>query len=350
LKKIDVLILGDFPPATHTGISMVNALVRDILNEQGRAVHIIDESAWVYKGIKRALHYLLGSHFSLLKFLLSYRTKYVYLNIPLSAAGQVRLFLTCLWVKLFSPHSAIIGHIHRGDIFYWAAKSLFNRFIFRLNLSFFRQVVVLSKKFEADLSSIFPKTNTVVIPNTSLLEGMGTRETFIYKNRFICISNFIRTKGVGDLIDAFADERLRQYHLKVFGNVYDLGFYEELKKTKTSNVELIPNPDRKSLLKWLSDTDCLILPSWNEGQPLVILEAMSLGVPAIATNVGDIPNMLGANYPFLFVPQNREMLKKKIIHFSEYNDKQGLSKELLSRYSSNYSRKLFENNIKQLFR
>lgn len=350
MKKIDVLILGDFPPATHTGISMVNALVRDILIAANKSVYIIDESAWKYKGIKRTIRYVAESHFQLIRLLLVSKVKYVYLNMPLSVAGQLRLFLSCLWVKLFSSHSYIIGHIHRGDIDDWTAKRLFNRLIFRSNLYFFTKIVVLSKKFEADLLSFFPKTNTVVIPNTSLLEGIGKRQTFIYKNRFICISNFIRTKGLGDLVNAFADKRLIKYQLKVVGNIYDRKFYDGLKKIKTANVEFITNSDRDSIFMLLSDSDCLILPSWNEGQPLVILEAMSLGIPIIATNVGDIPNMLGANYPFLFVPQDREMLKQKIVHFSEHNDKMGLSKELLNKYYSNYSRKIFENNITQLFR
>lgn len=42
--------------------------------------------------------------------------------------------------------------------------------------------------------------------------------------------------------------------------------------------------------------DCLILPSYAEGLPNVLLEAMSQGVPCVATRVGGIPSLLRHNY------------------------------------------------------
>lgn len=49
-------------------------------------------------------------------------------------------------------------------------------------------------------------------------------------------------------------------------------------------------------------SDCLVLPSAAEGVPLVILEAMSAGVPAVATAVGGVPGLLDESCGILVDP------------------------------------------------
>ncbi len=349
LKKVDVLIVGDFPPNTHTGISMVNALVRDILSGYGNIVKIIDESAWSHKGLKRVFHYLVGSHLRLLLFLFKNRVKYVYLNIPLSFAGELRLLATCLICRIFSFNSLLVGHIHRGDIYDFAKRSLFNRLVFRLNMLMFNLVLVLSKRFEDDIKVLSRNIRIRVIPNTSLVEGLHGERDKKYKHRYVCISNIIKTKGLGDLVKAFTDIRLQNLELIIIGNIYEDRFYRELIASKSMNVTLYTNPERDQITRALVETDCLLLPSWNEGQPLVVLEAMSLGIPVIATTVGDIPNMLGEDYPFLTEPHNVDMLVSKILEFDSLSNKEDLGNRLLSYYHSRYSYEIFTNNILSIF-
>jgi len=349
LSKFDVLIVGDFPPSTHTGISMVNALVRNILAKQGKSVCTIDESAWMHKGFKRVTHYVFGSHFQLIAFLLKSKSDYVYLNIPLSFAGQLRLLSTCFLVRILSNHTKLIGHIHRGDIHDYAYRFLFNRLLLKVNLSFFNRVAVLSRKFEDELLAVKGTINTMVIPNTSLIEAMYEVVSKPYNREFVCISNIIETKGLGDLVLAFSDPMLKDFSLKIVGNIYEPVFYQKLKELAGVNVEFITNASRDDVTNILKESDCLILPSWNEGQPLVILEAMSLGISVIASAVGDIPNMLGNDYPFLYQPRNINMLVERIITFDRFERKEELGNRIHSLYLSRYSNEVFEQNVIKLF-
>jgi glycosyltransferase involved in cell wall biosynthesis len=67
----------------------------------------------------------------------------------------------------------------------------------------------------------------------------------------------------------------------------------------------------------IKNADVFILPSYREGLPVSILEAMSAGLPIVSTNVGGIPNIIkdGIN-GFLFKPGDLEAITDRIIKLS----------------------------------
>lgn len=61
---------------------------------------------------------------------------------------------------------------------------------------------------------------------------------------------------------------------------------------------------------WLSSLDLYIQPSYTEGLPRALIEAMSVGLPAVASDVGGIPELLSKDA--LIRPYDSEALSKKI--------------------------------------
>jgi glycosyltransferase involved in cell wall biosynthesis len=53
-------------------------------------------------------------------------------------------------------------------------------------------------------------------------------------------------------------------------------------------------PAGEAVLDWLARLDCYIQPSLTEGLPRSVIEAMSRGLPCLATSVGEIPELLDA--------------------------------------------------------
>jgi teichuronic acid biosynthesis glycosyltransferase TuaC len=51
----------------------------------------------------------------------------------------------------------------------------------------------------------------------------------------------------------------------------------------------------EEVVRYMSAADVLVLPSYSEGLPTVLVEAGSLGLPVIASAVGGIPELLGAD-------------------------------------------------------
>jgi len=52
----------------------------------------------------------------------------------------------------------------------------------------------------------------------------------------------------------------------------------------------------------IMNAQALVLPSYNEAQPMAILEAMAAGLAVVATNVGDVPSVVRDGVDGLIVP------------------------------------------------
>jgi glycosyltransferase involved in cell wall biosynthesis len=59
--------------------------------------------------------------------------------------------------------------------------------------------------------------------------------------------------------------------------------------------------------------DVLVLTSLSEAQPLVILEGVAAGVPAIATRVGDVPDLLSGDTRLIATPKDAEGIASRIV-------------------------------------
>jgi glycosyltransferase involved in cell wall biosynthesis len=80
----------------------------------------------------------------------------------------------------------------------------------------------------------------------------------------------------------------------------------------------VPNASR-----FLRAFDVLVLSSRSEGTPIVALEAMTLGVPLIATRVGGVPHLLGSGSALLVQPESPEELGQAIV--AVLDDSEGAS-------------------------
>ena len=100
---------------------------------------------------------------------------------------------------------------------------------------------------------------------------------------------------------------------------------------RTNNLE-----DFVIFLGWLNneqkeklfyDIDVLVLPSWYEGFPNSIVEAMSSGISVISSSVGNIPDILTNNLNAKLVPSKNIKLLESAI--SEILDNEALRKKLV---------------------
>ena len=94
---------------------------------------------------------------------------------------------------------------------------------------------------------------------------------------------------------------------------------------------------REDGMSYTYASDLLVLPSRAESQPLVILEAMALGTPVVATNVDGIPDMIqGGAEGYLFDPAKPAELAARVVEL--YRDK-ALRDAFAERASQTYWRR-----------
>jgi glycosyltransferase involved in cell wall biosynthesis len=69
----------------------------------------------------------------------------------------------------------------------------------------------------------------------------------------------------------------------------------------------------------LDASDCLVCPSWSEGMPNVILEAMARSCAIITSDVGAVSIQVDSSNGILIEPGNKIQLKKALINFLNLN-------------------------------
>lgn len=103
-----------------------------------------------------------------------------------------------------------------------------------------------------------------------------------------------REKGVVDLLDAWEQLARAQPHfeLVLLGNGKAKAEAERRATRHGGRLRVIGARPLGEIPDWLAACDLLTLPSWNEGTPNVVLEALAAGRRVVASDVGGIPDLL----------------------------------------------------------
>ena len=124
--------------------------------------------------------------------------------------------------------------------------------------------------------------------------------------QFVHIGRFCTQKNHASILGAAAKLKREGYQFEILliggaGN-------EEKRQNEAREMEL----DRiikfcgiqSNIYPYLNKADCFILPSFYEGMPVTLVEAMGTGLPIIASRVGGIPDMIKDKYSGLLIEPN----------------------------------------------
>jgi len=137
-------------------------------------------------------------------------------------------------------------------------------------------------------------SHVIVLPNpvhwTPEVPNRGGRTTV----QFLFLGRMCQTKGTYDLVNAFAalPDAVRARSRLTLAGDGDIEAIRKLAEPFGEQVRVLPWIDRSERERLLAQSDVFVLPSYQEGVPMALLEAMAAGLPAIVTPVGGIPDVL----------------------------------------------------------
>jgi glycosyltransferase involved in cell wall biosynthesis len=141
------------------------------------------------------------------------------------------------------------------------------------------------------------------------------------------VGRIVPLKGIHILILA-VEEIIKQIDLRVWivGPSYGPNYngYEFMLKKMLERKHLRDTiiftgniSEREVLQDYYLRADCFVLPSLTEGTPKAVLEAMSFGLPVIATRIGGLPNVVRDGIDGVLVtPGSKDELVNAIVRLS----------------------------------
>lgn len=220
-----------------------------------------------------------------------------------------------LWhkeIKIVHVHGASDASFWRKRIFINLAKMFGKKVVFHCHGSEFQRftsqhqnavrktlnkcdcIIALSESWKDWFEKTIHHENVVVIKNVIAPPHVKKikHDGFV----MLFLGRLGKRKGIYDLMDVLVNHRT-EFEGKIkflFGGDGDVEQVKEIiKKNGLENIAEYQgwvNGEKKEHL--LNMADAYILPSYNEGLPISVLEAMSYSLPIISTTVGGIPEVL----------------------------------------------------------
>ena len=356
MDKPRILFLMHMPPPVH-GAAVMGGIVHDseVLRERfdcryvnysiSRSMDEINRFSW------RKITVVARLLRQVFREVVSFRPDVVYVTPSFRSLGFRKDRLVVRFLK--RKGCKVVLHLHNKGVSDLAEKPGYDR-LFR---SFFEgtKVILLSERLYPDIACYVDRADVRLCPNgiDPVLETVPVR-TDTAEPTLLFMSNVIGDQGAGDLLDAcrMLSDRGVAFHCR-FAGAISPGFPAESlgMMVKERNLEgkvsfsgPLYGDDKKEAYR---QADIFVHPTREDCFPLVILEAMSAGLPVVASKEGGIPDEVVEGTTGLLSRKGdaadlARCLEKLLTHAST---RRGMGKVGRERYEECFRRACFEDRL-----
>ena len=363
--KPNLFIIGPTPPPYHGVAVAIQALLHSSISEQFNVVHLeLADRRGIQHVNKPDLHdvgLFLRQWLKLVSMLFQVCPSLTYLVLSQTTIGFFRDSLLIWPAYLRGSH--IVLHLHGGNIRDWfLGRSWFMKAYVRAVLSRTTRIIVLGDSLKSQFDGLVDTRHLAVVPNGIEWKNSGSfaREVCSsYQCRILHLSTLSHLKGALVLIQAIASVVTHRKDLEfVFAGSWShledkqwadqfiaqhgIGQYIRF----TGQVE----GDQKQAL--FESSDIFVFPGvQQEGQPLVVIEAMAAGLPIIFTDRGCLRDTVINGETGVEVPINDpHRLADRILWLLNHpDDMRAMGRRARQRYESLYTKKHHIENMIEVF-
>ncbi|MEO8018011.1 MAG: glycosyltransferase family 4 protein [Pseudomonadota bacterium] len=189
---------------------------------------------------------------------------------------------------ILHAHGAGFDQFHRS--LFAPLRNLVNRTLQQASL-----LITLSSQwrdFYVQECEVSP-SQVVVLPNPVRVPARVADRAGRGQVQFLHLGRLGRRKGGYDLMNAFAalPESVRARARLVLAGDGDVEGLRKMAQPFGERVRVLSWIDANERDRLLAESDVFVLPSYAEGVPMSLLEAMAAGLPCITTPVGGIPDV-----------------------------------------------------------
>lgn len=218
------------------------------------------------------------------------------------------LILSKIYAKHFSLRKFAGNFIELYEQYSYMKKMLI-RFILK-----YSDVNFFETKYLVEYFQRFNQ-HTYWFPNVRSAQSFSTSQQF--KKKFVYVGAVKAEKGI-TMLSEVSKLLPEDYTIDIYGTLdvhYSKEYFNDYPIKYKGAIY------SKDVTRVISNYDVLILPTYweGEGYPGIIIEAMSVGMPIIATNLKGIKEMVNDTFAILISQKNLQELEKAILYFTSDN-------------------------------
>lgn len=249
----------------------------------------------------------------------------VHINTSCSNKGIIRDYICARMSK--KEKCAVVLHCHCNIKDQLSGKISY--FFLKETLKISDKIFVLNNSSKIYVNKM-GYDNVIIIPNF-----IESREIVLHEIRsnihcVLFVGHVQKEKGIDDIIRIA--EKFPEYVFKIVGPIReDVDIFHS-----PPNVLYVGSIDHKEVKKYMLEADVFLFPSHSEGFPMAVLEAMTYGVPIIATKVGAIEDMIETEGGILVNVWDGIGLEKALIKMADQRKRTEMSLWNQEKVKQNY--------------